>query len=247
MHLEEFARGRSFLHRLDPRVKLASAAVWSCLTAVCDKPGALVFALAGGLLLLVCARLPVRRLAARLAFANLFIAFFWISLPFSVPGESVFSLGPLHASRQGLELAFFITMKCNAVLTALTALLGTSTVFALVHGLRHFALPEKLVHIFFLSFRYFQIIHAEYLRLREAMRVRCFRPRTDRRSYTAYAQLMGMLLVRSMDRAERVREAMLCRGYAGKLWVFDHFSFTREDVLFSAVFFPACILLIFLT
>jgi cobalt/nickel transport system permease protein len=247
VHLEEFAQGDSLLHRLDPRVKLLAALFWSCLIATSDRLPLSAWALGCSLALAAMARLSVRKLCARFMFVNIFIALFWLTLPFSLPGESVWSLGPLHASREGLLYALRITLKCNAILLAVTALLGSSTVFALVHALRHLALPEKLVHMFFFTFRYFQIIHSEYLRLREAMRVRCFTPGTNLRSYRSYAQLLGILLVRSLDRAERVREAMLCRGYAGKLWVFDHFSIKEQDVAFSIFFSIACGILLAVT
>ncbi|MDR2695039.1 MAG: cobalt ECF transporter T component CbiQ [Deltaproteobacteria bacterium] len=247
MHLEEFAQGRSLLHRLDPRVKLAAAIFWSCMVATSGHLPLPAWALGGALALAVAARLPARKLCARLAFVNAFLVLFWITLPFSLPGETVFSLGPLHASREGFLLALHITLKCNAILLAVTALLGTSTVFALTHALRRLGLPEKLAQIFFFTFRYFQLIHAEYLRLRDAMRARCFTPRANLHSYKSYAQLMGMLLVRSLDRAERVREAMLCRGYDGTLRVFDHFSIQRQEWLFALCFAACCACLLFLT
>ena len=209
------------------------------MVATSDHLPLLAWALGCGLALTAMAGLSARKLCVRFAFVNAFIALFWLTLPFSLPGDPVFSLGPLYAGREGILLALHITLKCNAILLAVTALLGSSTVFALVHALRHLALPEKLVHMFFFTFRYFQIMHAEYLRLREAMRVRCFTPGTNRHSYKSYAQLMGMVLVRSLDRAERVHEAMLCRGYTGKLWVFEHFSMKWQDIAFSA--FSACV------
>ena len=205
------------------------------------------WALGCGLVLTTMAGLPMRSLCARFALVNLFIALLWLTLPFSLPGERVYSIGPLYASREGLLLALRITLKCNAILLAVTALLGTSTVFALVHALRRLALPEKLAQLFFFTFRYFQILHAEYLRLREAMRARCFAPGVNLHSYKSYAQLMGALLVRGLDRAERVREAMLCRGYAGKLPLWNHVAIQRQDIIFSVFFSMTCGILLFLT
>lgn len=247
MHLEEFAQGDSLIHRLDPRVKLLAALCWSCLVATNDRLSLLGWALGCGLVLTAMAGLPARKVCVRFAFVNTFIVLFWLTLPFAQPGESVWSLGPLYASREGLLHALRITLKCNAILLAVTALLGSATVFALVHALRHLALPEKLVQMFFFTFRYFQIIHAEYLRLREAMRVRCFTPCTSLRSYRSYAQLMGILLVRSLNRAERVREAMLCRGYTGTFRFFDHFFIKEQDIAFIVFFSIACGILLFLT
>jgi cobalt/nickel transport system permease protein len=247
VHLEEFAQGHSLLHRLNPQVKLPTALLWSCIVATSDHLPLLAWALGCGLALTAMAGLPVRKLCARFAFVNAFIALFWLTLPFSLPGESVFSLGPLHASREGLLLALRVTLKCNAILLAVTALLGSSTVFALAHALRRLGLPEKLTQMFFFTFRYFQIIHAEYLRLRDAMRARCFTPGTNLHSYKSHAQLMGILLVRSLDRAERVREAMLCRGYAGTFRVFGHASIKRQDLVFCCIGFSICGILLLLT
>ena len=129
--------------------------------------------------------------------------------------------------------ALAITIKSNAIVLSVMALLATSTVFTLVHALRHLYLPDKLVNMFFFTYRYFQVIHQEYLRLRSAMKIRCFRPRTNRHTYRSIAYLMGMLLVRSFDRSDRVQQAMLCRGYNGQFWVLDHFHLHRIDYQFA--------------
>jgi cobalt/nickel transport system permease protein len=235
MHLEEFAKGQSLPHTLDPRTKIAAAAYFSVVAAVAERMPVLLAGLAVGAALVVLAKLPVKLVLVRLAIVNSFIIFLWFFLPFSGEGTAVFAIGPLTATREGLEHALAVTLKSNAVILAAMALLSTSTVFHLVHALRHMHVPEKLVGMFFFTFRYFQVIHEEYLRLRTAMRVRCFRPRTNFHTYRSVAYLMGMVLVRSFDRAERVHQAMLCRGYTGKLWILSHFHYHDRDGRFLAV------------
>jgi len=235
LHFEEFSAGSSFVHRLDPRIKLLSAVLFSVVVAAADRVGVLTAALAGAVLLVAAARLHLRRVAVRLAIVNTFVLFLWFFLPFSQPGRAVLTLGPLTMSREGLLLALAITIKSNAIILAVIALLATCTVFTLVHALRHLRVPDKLVHLFFFTFRYLQVIHGEYLRLRAAMRVRCFRPRTDMHTYRSLAYLAGMLIVRSFDRSERVFQAMLCRGYDGRFWILDHFDMRGPDRAFMAV------------
>jgi len=232
VHLEEFAAGSSFIHRLDPRVKIVSAGMFSIMVALADRFAVLTAALAVSALLVGLARLSGRRVLVRLALVNVFVLLLWFFLPFSHPGQVLFRLGPLEATREGMLLTLAITLKSNAIILAVIALLATSTVFSLVHALRHLKVPDKLVNLSFFTFRYFQVIHREYLRLRAAMRVRCFRPRTDRHTYRSLAYLVGMLLVRSFDRSERVYQAMLCRGYQGRFWILDHFSLQRRDLVF---------------
>jgi cobalt/nickel transport system permease protein len=67
------------------------------------------------------------------------------------------------------------------------------------------------------------------------MKARAFRPAFSLHTYRSYANLVGMLLVRSVDRAERVHAAMLCRGYTGRFWFHDHFRFTRLDLAGAAL------------
>ncbi len=232
MHLEEFAAGVSFLHRLDPRVKILTAGVFSVVVALADRFPILLIGLGASILLILLARLSWGLVLTRLAIVNTFIIFLWLFLPFSHPGQPVFHLGPLTASKEGLAYALAITIKSNGIILAIIALLSTSTFFSLIHALRHLKAPDKLVHLFFFTFRYFQVIHQEYLRLRAAMRVRCFRPRSNMHTYRSLAYLIGMLLVRSYDRSERVYQAMLCRGYHGKFWILDHFHLHGRDVVF---------------
>jgi cobalt/nickel transport system permease protein len=97
-----------------------------------------------------------------------------------------------------------------------------------MHELR---VPKKIVHLFFFTYRYIHVIYREYLRLVNAMKARGFRPGTNMHTYKTYAYLVGMLLVRSSDRAERVRNAMLCRGFRGNLYSLSTFSMKREDVI----------------
>ena len=45
---------------------------------------------------------------------------------------------------------------------------------------------------------------------------------------------MGALLLRSLDRADRVLDAMKCRGYAGRFYVLRHFHARASDAAIGA-------------
>jgi cobalt/nickel transport system permease protein len=159
----------------------------------------------------------------------------WAFLPFTVPGHTLFEMGPVAPSREGLALAAAITLKTNAIVLATIALLGTSQAFSLAHALVHMRAPAKLVHLFFFFYRYISVLHEEYSRLRTAMRVRAFVPRTGGHTYRSYAYLIGMLIVRSFERSERIYHAMLCRGFHGHFPVMSHFHLRGADLAFGAL------------
>jgi cobalt/nickel transport system permease protein len=229
MHLEEFAEGASLWHRMDPRVKIVGVACFAVVTAVSHELVALSFALAVALVALFSARLDLKKVAIRLGAVNLFVAFLWFFLPFTTPGHEIASFGPLTVKSEGLALALGITMKANAVMSALIALLGTSTVFSLVHALTHIYVPEKLVQLFFFCYRYISTIHEEYTRLRSSMRIRSFTPKANLHTYRSAANLLGMLFVRSFERSQRIYQAMLLRGFNGTFWTLNHFHMHRSD------------------
>jgi len=231
MHLEEFANGRSLIHTMDPRVKLVAALAFAVVVAVSDSPPALGLAIAIAAGLVVLARLNRRQLAARLLVVNVFVILLWAVLPFTFPGRELYSFGPLTASVEGVRTCLVITCRTNAIVTATISLLGTTSLFSLVHALRHLHVPDKLVHTFFFCYRYITVIHGEYTRLRHAMRVRCFRPRTSVHTYRSYAYLVGMLLLRSYERSVRIYQAMLCRGFRGEYPVYRHFHTSRSDLV----------------
>ena len=231
---EPFARGDSPLHRADPRVKLILAALLSIELAVSHSEIVLLGGLALALVLVLVARIAGRRLLARLVLVNVFVALIWLIVPLTAGGEVAWSIGPLTFSASGIELARQITLRTNAIVIALIALLGTSTLAALTHALHHLYVPHKLVYLFYFTWRYAHVVAQEWNALRTAMKVRGFLPRTNLHTYRSYANLLGMLLVRSVDRSERVYRAMLCRGFDGTLPVLGHFAMRRADVCWIA-------------
>lgn len=233
MHLEEFAEGNTLLHRLDPRVKFLTALPLISIIAVMQGASGPLYALAVGVLLSALARLDIKKLISRLFVVNVFVLFLWLFLPFSMPGAAVFNIGPLSASYEGLVYVLGITLKCNAIVLVTISVLGTSEVMSLAHALVHLKVPKKLVYLFFFFYRYISVLHEEYSRLRNAMKLRGFRPGTNMHTYRSYAYLVGMLLVRSYERSQRIYRAMLCRGFKGHFPLISHFHLHKTDIAFG--------------
>ena len=233
---ESFSEGNSFIHRLDPRIKLLAAFIFSAVTSVSNRFFPLFSAFVIAFILLASARLPLKTVLLRLLFANLFIFLLWIFIPFTMKGELLISLGPLVISKEGLFYCFLLTVKTNAILIILITLTATMPVFTMGRAMSCFGVPAKIVTLFIFSYRYIHAILLEYKRLREAMEIRGFRPKTNMHTYRSYAYLVGMLIVKSHDRAERVHSAMICRGFRGKFFDLTEFSIKKSDFLFMITF-----------
>lgn len=229
MEIEEFALGDSWVHDLDPRGKILVTLLFSVVVALNRHLAGTALSLMLPLALLAAARLSVEKVLVRLAIVNGFIVFIWLFLPFTTPGETIYTLGPLGVQREGIHTALLITLKSNSIILMVIALLGTSQIFTLVHALSHLWVPDKLVHLFFFCFRYIHVIHDEYHRLINAMKMRGFKPKTNVHTYRAYAYLIGMLLVRSFDRSKRIMQAMKCRGFKGRFYILHHYQMKHAD------------------
>ncbi len=156
-------------------------------------------------------------------------------LPLTSPGTELARIGPLTVSAEGLERAVTVALKGNAIVLQLCAMLGTMELVTLGHALERLGLPAKLVHLLLFMVRYVDVLQREYRRLVNAMKARGFRPAMSRHTCRSLGYLVGMLLVRSLDRSERILAAMKCRGFSGQFHVLATFAMGKRDVVFTLI------------
>ena len=240
--IEEINGYDSFIQRLDPRVKIVIASLFSVVVAVSGSFLVLISALILSLFIVIAARIPIREVFRRLIPVNMLLIFLWLFLPFTFAGEHLFSVGTLSVTREGVLYAAGISVKSNSIMLMLIALAASTPIFTLGHAMHGLGIHKKLVHLFFFTYRYIHVIQREYIRLSNSMKIRGFKPGTNLHTYKSYAHMTGMLLVRSFDRAQRVHNAMMCRGFKGKLYSLSEFSIKGTDIL--ALVFMATVILV---
>lgn len=234
----------SLIHRLDPRVRIVMSTVFAMIVVWGQDIGMLMTALAMAVVLAVSAQLSLAMTLRRILAMELFILAMLLTLPFTLPGETLFQWGPLVASEEGVQRALIIVLKANAVILVVLTLVGTLEVTTLGHALHHLRIPAKLVHLLLFTVRYISVLQREYQRLRLAMTARAFAPRSNWHTWRSYGYLVGMLLIRSLERSERIQSAMLCRGFHGHYYLLNHFTMTRLDWFFVLGFMGCSLVLI---
>jgi len=243
---ETFDHGNSFLHQADPRGKVFCAFLLVCAIAILHRLSAAGVALIAGCLFVRLAHLSGARIIKRLLMVNTFIAFLWLFLPFSVPGKVIFSIWKWGATVEGIELAILITAKCNAILLVIISFVATTPIPQLGFALTRLRIPEKLILLMLIGYRYLSVIQEEYDRLLEAAKIRCFVPKNNMRTYRTYAYLLAMVLVRSYERGVTVYQAMLLRGFNGKFHCLQRFHFGRRDLILVTSISLCAIFLLYL-
>ena len=222
---------------LDPR-SLLLAAIGAAFAFSFVQQLSVAFACLGlGVCLVFMNRLSWSFMLRRLVVANLFIVFLWLTVPFSVSGNSLVNLGPLSISQEGIALASLVTVKCNAILLvfiAFTSNLSLPVVGSALEGMRT---PARLVFLFLFTCRYIYVIGAEWQKLQTAASLRGFVALTNWHTYATIANMLGLTIVNSIDRSRRVYEAMLLRGFSGNFLTMADLSARPRDGVFIFLFF----------
>lgn len=235
MITEPFANGDSRIHRLDPRFKLVFAALYSFLAALSHQFPVLIAAVVISMLLAAFARLNPWDVCKRLVIVFGFILFLWVMIPLTFGGETLYRLGPLSISLPGVMFSARITLKSTAILLAFIALAATMNLSTMGRALSGLRIPRKIVHLLLMTWRYISVMQQEYQRLLRSAKIRGFSPRTSMHTYKTYAYLIGMLFVRASARAERVHNAMKCRGFKGKFHTLVDFTATPANWVFAVL------------
>jgi len=229
--VEELTSINSLIKRLDPRVKIIEVFFFSIFLAVSNSLPVLLSAFIISLGIILTARIPLKEIFRRLVPVNAMILFLWFFLPFTIEGKPLFNIGQLAVTHEGLIYACRISIKSNAMMLMLISLIASTPIFTMGHALLELKIPQKLVHLFFFTYRYIHVMDKEYIRLINAIKIRGFRPGTNLHTYRTFAYIVGMLLIKSFDRMQRVRNAMLCRGFKGKFYIINIFSFKKIDAV----------------
>lgn len=205
------------IQRIDPRFRLL-AAFFLIITAVTFsswQPIAILIVIAA--ILTGFAKPDWPRTVKMVLAMDGFILVMLAMLPFTVSGQPFLTLWGGQASFEGLFQAVLIGLKANAAILVLIALVGGMDAIMLGRGLQGLYIPAKLITLFMFTIRYIDVLRREYLRLRLSMRARGFAAGNNRHSWRSIGYLLGMLLVRSHERSERILWAMKCRGYHGHM------------------------------
>nr|NJM02574.1 cobalt ECF transporter T component CbiQ [Desulfobacula sp.] len=229
---EPFAQGRSLIHRMEPGIKIPAALALSLAAALCKHFSIIWVYLLISILLVFAARLDLRAVTKRLKPLFWFLAMIWVLLPLTFEGRILYQYGWVRVTEPGLLLSAMITLKSVTIVLIFTALVATMPAASLGNGLHRLHVPDKLVFLFLMCYRYIAVIEEEYNRLIRAARFRGFTPKTDLHSYKTFAYLAGMLFVRASLRARRVHKAMLCRGFNGKFHTLDVYLPNRLNSIF---------------
>ncbi len=228
--LDALAYRRSPIHTLDPRAKLITTLVFIVTVVSFHKytlSGLLPF-FVFPLYLLIRAELPISQVLKKLLIALPFAFFIGIFNPLfdQVP---MLQLGPLTVS--GGWVSFFsILLRFTLTVTAALTLIATTSFTGICMAMEKLGCPRVFALQLLFLYRYLFVLIDEATRLIRARALRTFHGRG--RGLKVFGSLLGQLLLRSIERAQRIHLAMNCRGFDGDIRMRQPIRFQTRDGLF---------------
>jgi len=233
--LDTLADGDTPLHRLDPRAKLLTAVIFIISVVSYGK-----YEIAGLLplflypaVLIGLGDLPFGYLLRKLLIVSPFVIFIGIFNPW-LDQDMMVQLGPLTIS--GGWISFLsLLMRFTLTVSAALLLIATTGFTTICMALEKLGAPRIFTVQLLLLYRYLFVLIGEAIRMIRAHSLRSF-SRRSRITFRVFLQMLGNLLLHTLDRAQRIHMAMLSRAFTGEIRIVRQFSFGYREALFLAGF-----------
>jgi cobalt/nickel transport system permease protein len=150
-------------------------------------------------------------------------------------GGERFQWWGLSPSREGLVRSGILVLRVLSIVLLVFPAFGTSRFDVTIKALGRLRVPAPLIQIVLFSYRYLFVYSDQMRRMGLAQRARGFRARMDLKTLQLMGNRIGVLLVGSVERTQRIQGAMKCRGFSGTYRTLGRFTTRPVDVLASGV------------
>lgn len=233
--MDELGRLDTPVHRLDARAKILTTLVF--IVVVMSFPRYEVSALMPFLIypftLLALGHIPCGYIFRKILIAVPFALIVGVFNPL-LDHQPVVQIGAWGVSGGWLSFAS-IMLRFILTVSAALVLIACTGIYRLGAGLEKMWVPRVFVAQLLFLYRYLFVVAEEGMRMMRSLELRAAGPRSLR--LRVYGSLVGQLLLRSMDRADRVYRAMVARGFSGDgqtIRFLQRASFRWGDLGFTA-------------
>ncbi|MDI6860916.1 MAG: cobalt ECF transporter T component CbiQ [Caldisericia bacterium] len=128
-----------------------------------------------------------------------------------------------------------ITLKPVISLSAIILLIETTNFVYLIQSLKILGIPKEILNTTLLIYRYFFILLDEIKKIEIARDMRYFGG-YFKRQVKVYSNIIGVLLLRSIERSERIFNAMKLRGYENEIRYILKLELNKKEIFILFLF-----------
>ena len=230
--MDDLARKDTFIHRLHPLIKFLTTIAYLITVISYDR-----YEITGMLPLIIypilifeLGELPVKPILKRALIATPFVIGVGILNPLF--DRQVISVAGIVFARGWVTFAS-IAIKSGLTITAALILIAATGMDKLASALRMLKIPRIFVLQLLLTYRYIWVLLEEVVKTINAYSLRA--PQRKGIHNKAWGSLIGQLLIRTLDRAERVYRAMCLRGFNGEYNTGVNARISLKDYLYFTI------------
>ncbi|MGB9901485.1 cobalt ECF transporter T component CbiQ [Methanothrix sp.] len=233
--LDDYAHENG-LRGVSPKLKLAIGA-FSIIACIASPTPAVPLAVSACLsaALIALARIPWRLYIGLTAIPLSFALLSASVVALLSPGEALVSIGALRLSREGMWLGLLLLSRTIGGTSSLFFIALTTPMTEIFAILRSMGLPESLVELSMLIYRYIFVLLEEAMMVRSAQEMRMGYS-SIRSSISSSAMLASVLFIRAWERGERLMVAMDSRCYSGRMPLVESHSVRPGHLAVSVIY-----------
>jgi cobalt/nickel transport system permease protein len=230
--LDRLAGRDTPLHRIDPRAKLITTLTFIVVVISYGKYqfAPLLPLTVYPLVLMVMGDVPARFMVRKLLIASPFAIFVGLFNPL-LDHQPVLTIGH-HTLSGGWVSYASILLRFALTVSATLAMVAGTGIHNVCRGLERLGVPSVFTVQVLMLYRYLFVLVSEGKRMAQARALRSVGNRGM--GLRIYGDMLGGLLLRTLDRAQRVHAAMCCRGFDGHIRTTQPLRLRGNDILFTA-------------
>ncbi len=211
---------------LDARIKLVSAVAAIFAVVFMTHWQTTLIILGGSIALVAYSHVSLKVYLKRLLYPSYIIILVAIIQPFTYGSTIIATVSGLSLNifQEGVAFGILVFTRALAAVSVLNLLILVTPMETIMDSLHWFKVPTIILDTMTLMYRYISIISEESGRMRKAQESRLGYAKSVgiARKLANFSIIAGMLLTRAFDRAMRVGDAMISRGYMGTSNIFSY-------------------------
>lgn len=232
-YLDTLSYKQTFIHRINPVIKLlvTLAFIFSVVSFPKYEVHRMVPFFLFPVLVISAGDIPVAAVLKKLLVVSPFVLFIGIFNPV-FDTEIVYRISGLPVSGGWISYA---SIMIKFVLTVSSALLliATTSFPGICSALERLRVPKIFVVQLLFLYRYIFVLAEEVMRIVRARNMRSFGG--EGKDMKTFININGVLLIRSIERSERIYQAICSRGFDGHIRMLKDSSIRLVDIIFAVI------------
>ncbi len=232
-YLDELSEKVTIIHNVHPLPKVLTTIIYLIIVVSFSKYeiSGLIPLILYPMILMILADIKITMIIKRLFVVLPFVICIGIFNPL-LDHTSMLIIGNMYIS--GGWISFIsILIKCALTVAASLILIATTGINKIALSLRLLKVPKLFVIEFLLTYRYITVLIEEVGRITRAYSVRSHIQKGIR--FKDCGCLIGQLLIKTVERAERIYISMCCRGFERDYDIENNLKMKSNDYLYVSI------------